>query len=77
MPNVAQTPVKPSAVSLIDTKALARSGEDPYPIFAAAVLTDTGRSLADLADFLPAETFSAVEAYMKVHGVAAVLAAAS
>ena len=52
MPNVAQTPVRPSAVSLIDTKALARSitlhGADPYPAFAAAVLTDLGRPASDL-----------------------------
>jgi hypothetical protein len=64
MPNVAQTPVKPSAVSLIDTKALARSivrsGADPYPVFAAAVLTDLGWPASDREAFMAARGSAAM-----------------
>jgi hypothetical protein len=58
MPNLPRTPDSPSAVSLIDTQALARSiirsGADPWPVFAAAVLSDLGHPASDLEALMAA-----------------------
>jgi hypothetical protein len=64
MSTLPRTPGSPSAVSLIDTKAIARSiarsGADPYPVFAAAVLSDMGRPASDIEALMAARGSAAM-----------------
>ena len=64
MSTLPRTPDSPSAVSLIDTKAIARSiirsGADPYPVFAAAVLSDTGHPASDIEALMAARGSAAM-----------------
>ena len=77
---VTRPPVKTpaSAIAALDVTSLAdaaESGQDPFPVLAAAVLSDLGRPLSDLYGFLPASACSEVEAFMTATGSAAVLEA--
>jgi len=68
----------PSAIAALDVTSLAdaaESGQDPFPVLVAAVLSDLGRPLSDLYGFLPASACSEVEAFMTATGSAAVLEA--
>ena len=68
----------PSAIAALDVTSLAdaaESGQDPFPVLVAAVLSDLGRPLSDLYGFLPASACSEVEAFMTATGSAAGLEA--